>query len=59
MEPGPPTIRPGVALEKIGEYFSAGTDGLLVTTPDGILLGVLSRVDAERRRVATGTERRP
>ena len=49
MELGPPTIRPSVALEKTGDYFPKGAESVLVTTPDGVLLGVLNRADAERR----------
>jgi CBS domain-containing protein len=49
MRPGPSTFRPNVDVEEIarhmGEHEMRST---VITTPDGALLGVLFREDAER-----------
>lgn len=49
MEAAPTTARPSLALEDAAGRFSQGGDSLLVTTPDGLLLGALKRADVERR----------
>lgn len=49
MDPGPVTIRPSLSLEEVAARFPGGADSVLVTTPDGILLGALRRADLERR----------
>jgi rhodanese-related sulfurtransferase/CBS domain-containing protein len=49
MYPGPTTFRPNVAAEKMAERMrKRGTSSVLVTTPDGRLIGLLYREDAER-----------
>lgn len=48
MEPGPRTIRPSLALRDIGAHITNDRDSLLVTTPDGVLLGVLTAPAPER-----------
>jgi predicted transcriptional regulator len=49
MEGGPRTIRPSVLLEKVDEYVPREADRVLVTNPDGVLIGTLFRADVERR----------
>jgi CBS domain-containing protein len=50
MDPGPTTIRPHVPVTEIAEYLhNRDLDSILVTTPDGQLVGMLHRQDAERR----------
>jgi CBS domain-containing protein len=49
MDPAPKTIRPSVALDGIAEHFPKGAASVLVTTPDGVLLGLVNRADVERR----------
>jgi CBS domain-containing protein len=49
MRAGPTTDRPNVAARDAGARMRArGVDALLVTTPDGTLVGLLRREDAER-----------
>ena len=49
MEPGPTTTRPDDPLESITERLRGrGVDSILVTTPDGRLVGILYLEDAER-----------
>jgi CBS domain-containing protein len=49
MKPGPSTIRPHVPLAEIVEYLGKrGIDTILVTTPEGVLVGALHRRDAEQ-----------
>jgi len=49
MEEGPTTIRPGTRLDEIVPRMQHKHVGsIVVTTPDGRLLGVLFRSDAER-----------
>jgi CBS domain-containing protein len=48
MEPGPATVRPDEALKDIANRLrDRHVDGILVTTPDGRLVGFLTRSDAE------------
>lgn len=49
MEVGPTTVRPSEPLAAITERMQEhGSRGVLVTTSDGRLVGVLNRTDAER-----------
>jgi CBS domain-containing protein len=49
MEPGPTTIRPDERLAAIAELLRAtNVPRIVVTTPDGRLVGVLTREDAEQ-----------
>ncbi len=49
MEPGPTTVRPNGALADLVERIEAnGTDLVTVTTPQGTLIGVVLREDAQR-----------
>jgi len=49
MEPGPTTTRADAELEGLVERLdSAGVRSMLITTPEGRLLGVVYREDAER-----------
>jgi CBS domain-containing protein len=49
MEPGPRCYRPNAPAEKVRDYMeSRGEDLVLVTTPDGVLHGLVRRVDLER-----------
>jgi CBS domain-containing protein len=42
MEPGPSTVRPDAPLEPlVGRMRKRGTPQVLVTTPEGVLIGVL------------------
>lgn len=62
MESGPTTIRPNTPLELIARRISARKVGsIIVTDPDGKLIGILYRKDAARRlaespAVTTGTD---
>jgi CBS domain-containing protein len=48
MRAGPTTYRPNVPAREAGARMRArGVDALLVTTPDGTLVGLLRREDAE------------
>jgi predicted transcriptional regulator len=49
MKGGPRTMRPSVLLEKVDDYLSRDADRILVTNPDGVLIGILFRGDVERR----------
>jgi predicted transcriptional regulator len=53
MDGGPPTIRPSVALEGIEDYFPKDAESVLVTTPDGMLVGALTRTDVQRSAQGT------
>ncbi|MCL2770371.1 MAG: rhodanese-like domain-containing protein [Solirubrobacterales bacterium] len=49
MEPGPSTTRPHTPLGELAERFQrAGTNTIILTTPEGELLGVVRRSDLER-----------
>ncbi len=49
MEPGPGTYRPDVPLEELVERMKErGFESALITHPDGRLVGILSRQDAEK-----------
>jgi CBS domain-containing protein len=51
MELGPRTIRPSKPIEELlAARSSEGVKSWIVTTSHGLLLGVLSRTDAERAR---------
>src|SRR5262249_50375149 len=55
MRAGPTTYRPNVPAGEAGTRMrERRVDALLVTTPDGVLVGLLRREDAER---AGGAER--
>jgi hypothetical protein len=48
MEPGPSTYRASVSLEEmVPKMKSRGFENALISDPDGRLLGVLNRADAE------------
>jgi predicted transcriptional regulator len=48
MEPGPSTIRPHTALEDLGNGLSrSAVNTLIVTDPEGKLLGVVRRADVQ------------
>jgi CBS domain-containing protein len=48
MELGPSTFRPNVALDEMANYMHEHElDSALITTNDGVLLGLLRRDDAE------------
>jgi CBS domain-containing protein len=50
MEAGPTTVRPGEPLEALIERMQQRRVGsIIVSTADGVLLGVLRREDGERR----------
>ena len=49
MEPGPSTVRPSASLKPlVGRMREKGTPEVLVTTPEGVLVGVLFFEDANR-----------
>ncbi len=49
MEAGPTTIRPDERLEElVGRMRDKQVENIIITTPDGRLLGVLRRADAEQ-----------
>jgi hypothetical protein len=49
MEPGPSTVRPDAALEPlVGRMRKKSTPQVLVTDPQGVLIGVLFFEDADR-----------
>jgi CBS domain-containing protein len=51
MEPGPKTYRLDAAPATMADYMRKhGLDGVLVTTSDGRLVGMVRREDAERAR---------
>ena len=53
MEPGPTTIRPDEQLAKLASRLEEKhVDRIVVATPDGRLVGVVERRDAEDRLVA-------
>jgi CBS domain-containing protein len=50
LEPGPGTVRPSeTAAELVRRLAERDRRTAIVTTPEGILLGVFHRADAERR----------
>ena len=50
MEAGPTTVRADEPLEALVPRMQArGTPSIIVTTPGGVLVGTLTREDAERR----------
>jgi Mg/Co/Ni transporter MgtE len=62
MEPGPATIRPSWTFEETSEYLKKqNQDRVMVTTSEGILMGVYFQADAEshmdnfRRKVKRAT----
>jgi predicted transcriptional regulator len=49
MRPGPSTFRPHVEITEMADYMGRhGLENSPVTTPDGKLVGILLREDAER-----------
>ncbi len=49
MKPGPTTVRPDTPAEKMAEHMQKrGTTSVLVTIPDGEVVGLMYREDAER-----------
>jgi len=55
MEPGPATVRPGKDLVSLLERMRrSDMPTILVTTPEGVLVGVLRREDAADRLAAPG-----
>ncbi len=54
MRNGPATFRPDEPVEKMAKRMQdRGASAVLVTTPDGTLVGLLSREDAERLAAKT------
>ena len=54
MTPGPSTIRPSARLDAVAERMQRQClTTLPVTTPDGSLVGLITRRDVERARAAT------
>jgi CBS domain-containing protein len=49
MDRAPLTIRPSLSLEEVDTRIPLDADSVLVTTPDGILLGAVRRADLGRR----------
>src|SRR5437899_2962313 len=50
MDPGPTTFRPNEPLAGLAfRLMQTGVERVLVTTPDGVLLGVLDRAEAVHR----------
>jgi Mg/Co/Ni transporter MgtE len=50
MESGPATIRPSWSFEQTSEHLKGqNLDRVLVTTSEGVLIGVYSQSDAARR----------
>jgi CBS domain-containing protein len=49
MDPAPPTVRPSLLLDAAAERLGSAADSLLVTTSDGILLGLVTRAAVERQ----------
>jgi CBS domain-containing protein len=55
MEAGPSTVRADTKLEKLAERMRThNLQAMVVTTPEGRLLGVMRRDDAERRLAESG-----
>jgi CBS domain-containing protein len=49
MEPGPSTVRPSIgARELVERLVEQGVKAAIVTTPEGLLVGVFDRANAER-----------
>jgi hypothetical protein len=49
MEPGPSTVRPDTAPDKLAECLrSRDLRTALVTTPEGVLIGIVRRDDIEQ-----------
>ncbi len=56
MRPGPSTIRPDTELAEVVEYYGeSGLKSVLVTDPDGKLIGTLYMEDARSILVGLGT----
>ena len=59
MRAGPTTYRPDVLAREAGTRMrERGVDALTVTTPDGMLVGLLRREDAENAGTAAGDSQR-
>jgi Mg/Co/Ni transporter MgtE len=55
MEPGPSTVRADSKLERLAARMRQhDLQTMVVTTPEGRLLGVVRRDDAERRVAESG-----
>jgi CBS domain-containing protein len=55
MRAGPTTYRPNVPAHEAGAHMrECRADALLITMPDGTLVGLLRRADAERAGAAAG-----
>lgn len=49
MEPGPSTVRPDAPVAKLAQRMQErNLKTMVVSTPDGVLLGILRREDAEQ-----------
>jgi CBS domain-containing protein len=59
MDPAPGTVRPSASPEKILEYMGDDGQQLLVTTPEGVLMGLVTRDAVERLGAKTSRVRRP
>jgi len=50
MDPGPSTFRPNVDLTEMRDYMRKHKlNEAIISTSDGVLIGILSRLDAERK----------
>lgn len=57
MEPGPGTVRAHVpAAQLLQRLVDRNLESAIVTTPEGRLLGVFKRADAERRLQGSGSD---
>jgi len=55
MRPGPTTLRPNLAVDAARDFLrESRRERALVTTPDGVLIGLLERADVERMAVHPG-----
>jgi CBS domain-containing protein len=60
MEPGPTTFRASEMLAETAMHLArAGVRRVLVTTPEGRLIGMLDRADAARRTGHVGPDEEP
>jgi CBS domain-containing protein len=55
MDPGPSTFRPNVDLNEMRDYMRRHKlQEAIISTADGVLMGILSRRDAEERGASGG-----
>jgi CBS domain-containing protein len=47
MQPAPPTVRPHLTLGTAKDYLHKDENHLLVTTSDGVLIGLVTRAEVE------------